>query len=276
MNYQSVDMSATSWLVQVKGRRIFPPPCYCANLLSSRPPVVIQGAIGMSSGIVDSTAYFASFVERIGLPAEAITKLKDAGFNTVAALAYALPPGGEQQEQFDKFTLEYLGADASAGNKALLRRAIHECYALSLAQLKSQVERSDDKPPPRLPPAEREARRAKQKARLGAADIGGFYEPSHKVLERVNEFSELDELKFEPWSFFNHRDSEIRGQKTADTIKVDQGVLRLAKGTEGGAVEADVHDTYLARAAVRRRSLAFDLHGLASYSGLGGSQRILV
>ena len=180
----------------------------------------------MSSGVVDSAAYFKSYIERIGIPAASVKKLSDAGFNTVAALAYALPPGGEQQEHFDKFTVEYLGVDAPAGDKTLLRRAIHECYALSIAQLKSQVERTEDKPPPRLPPAERQARRARQKERLGAVDGGGFYEPSYKVLERVNEYGESDELKYEPWSFYNHR-FEVRRQQTQS--KLIQGFSNLPR-----------------------------------------------
>ena len=72
-----------------------------------------------------------------------------------------------------------------------------------LAHLKSQVEHSEDKQPPRLPPAEREARRDKQRDRLkGVDDTTGFHEPSYKVLEKMNEFVELDELKYEPWSFY--------------------------------------------------------------------------
>ena len=88
-----------------------------------------------------------------------------------------------------------------------LRRPL-ETKPFSGAQLKAQVDRTEDK----LPLSPTACRAAEQKAPLGAAESGGFYKPSHKVLEKVNEFFELDELRFEPWSFYNHRDSEIRGQ----------------------------------------------------------------
>eukprot|EP00971_Amphidinium_carterae_P334158 6469262-Amphidinium_carterae.1 len=45
-------------------------------------------------------------------------------------------------------------------------------------------------------------------------------------------------------------------------------MLKLHKGKDGSDITADVQDTYQARGALRRRSIAFDMHGLASYTVL--------
>ena len=39
-------------------------------------------------------------------------------------LAYALPQGSEQAAAFEKFSADMLGQAATAGDKALLRRAV--------------------------------------------------------------------------------------------------------------------------------------------------------
>eukprot|EP00971_Amphidinium_carterae_P253384 5030787-Amphidinium_carterae.1 len=73
----------------------------------------------------------------------------------------------EDHSVFTVFAEHILGPDSSSGAQAVLRRATHEAYALTLAQIKHTVEgHSEDHSPPKLPPAEREARRDSRKARL--------------------------------------------------------------------------------------------------------------
>eukprot|EP00971_Amphidinium_carterae_P251617 4995047-Amphidinium_carterae.1 len=70
---------------------------------------------------------------------------------------------------------------------------IHEACALTLAQIKHSIEgHSDDHSPPKLSPAEREPRRESQKAHL----------------DQVNEFIEQNELKYDPWCYYNSHDGE--------------------------------------------------------------------
>eukprot|EP00971_Amphidinium_carterae_P334696 6470127-Amphidinium_carterae.1 len=222
----------------------------------------------MSSGLVDSQNYFNEYLLRIGMAEPVRSRLSTEGFRTLASPAYAIPT--EDNSAFTIFAEHILGPDSSSGAQAVLRRAIHEAYALTLAQVKHTVEgHSDDHAPPKLPPAERETRRDSQKARLQGVEFTGVHEPSHKVLDRVNEFVERNELKYDPWCYYNSRDSEVRGARTADTVKIgDHGVLRLTKGRDGGDQEADIHDAYLARCALKRRAVAFDMHSLASFSVL--------
>ena len=243
--------------------------CQCSVLRRScLSPVV-------ASGIVDSSAYFDAFILRVGLPASAGDRLRANGFKTLSALAYAVSQGQDQNTIFEKFCTDILTDTATAGDRALLRRALHEAYALSIAHLRTQVDTSEEKQAPRLPPAEREARRDRQRERLKGVDTTGFHEPSYKVLDKMNEYVESDELKYESWNFYNSRESEIRGVKSADTIRVEQGLLKLTKGKEGADVQADVHDTYLARGALKRRSLAMDMQGLASFATLEAANEYL-
>eukprot|EP00971_Amphidinium_carterae_P176342 3496236-Amphidinium_carterae.1 len=147
----------------------------------------------MSSGLVDSENYFKEYLVRIGMLEPVRARLVAEGFRSLASLAYAIPM--EDQTAFPTFAERMLGADSTSGAQAVLRRAIHEAYALTLAQVKHAVEgHGDEQSPPKLPPAEREARRESQKTRLQGVEIQGVHEPSHKVLDRVNEFLERNEL----------------------------------------------------------------------------------
>eukprot|EP00971_Amphidinium_carterae_P163649 3244712-Amphidinium_carterae.1 len=170
---------------------------------------VMSGSIVTSAAYFDEL-YFDEFIKGIGLADSAITNLKAQGFTTLSALAYAIPP--------------VLGDDANNGRKATLRRALHESYALAVAHVRNMVERADDRTPAKMPVAEREAQRSAQASRLAGVDITGVNEPSRKVLERVCEFVESGELKYEPWSYWMSRDQEVKG------IKTDENVITLEKG----------------------------------------------
>eukprot|EP00971_Amphidinium_carterae_P060199 1191430-Amphidinium_carterae.1 len=196
------------------------------------------------------------------MSSDSISQLHQAGFTTLSGLAYAITPGASDQvQQFINFSQTVLGADASNGEKALLRHAQHEAYALTVAHLKQRVEGiSDDRQVSKLPPVVRESRKTAQQARLKGVDtMNGCCAacaPSNKVVDRVNQMRESDELRYEPWAFFNSRDSKIGGSKTEQTCKLDQGFLQISHALDGSDVCADTHDPFLARAAVKRRSLA--------------------
>eukprot|EP00971_Amphidinium_carterae_P029561 581653-Amphidinium_carterae.1 len=221
------------------------------------------------ASIVDSEPYLDSYLSSIALPERGVTQLKAQGFKSLAALAYAVPPNADPAT-FSSFATLILGEGPGSGEVAILRRAVHESYALTLSHLKQRVEQGDEKKMIVLPPVERETRRKAQAERLKGVSVKGFNEPSHKVLERLNEFLEKDILEYDAWNFYNTRDSEVRGKKSADTFQIvpNSGLLKLHKGKDGSDITADVQDTYQARGALRRRSIAFDMHGLATFAVL--------
>eukprot|EP00971_Amphidinium_carterae_P073246 1448186-Amphidinium_carterae.1 len=82
----------------------------------------------MSSSIVTSSAYFDEFIKSIGLAEQSVVNLKEQGFTTLSALAYAIPPGAGDSGAviFNELCGQVLGEDANNGQKAVLRRALHE------------------------------------------------------------------------------------------------------------------------------------------------------
>ena len=82
-------------------------------------------------------------------------------------------PGMQEERPFTNAMATALGRDPNLGELALLRRLLHECYALVSAELQSSVERVEDAPVKKLAQPERADRLKKQQAKLSGLRIVG-------------------------------------------------------------------------------------------------------
>ena len=100
----------------------------------------------------ESEPVFTSRCETVGLSSEAVSKLKDAGINTLAKVAFvsSYAPGAASDAELIKVLNEALGKESDAGQKASWRRLFHEAYAVATQELKTMAERPDEAGPRRL------------------------------------------------------------------------------------------------------------------------------
>jgi hypothetical protein len=158
-----------------------------------------------------------------------------------------------------------IGGAPGMGELALLRRLFVECHTLSMSDLKNRVERGDDAQPRRVLFAERVERAEAQKARLPGFQLEGELEPSHCLLDEVEQQREDGHLKHITVDRCGSRQQELAGLKRDPKIKLDlkDGSIRIS--TQDHKVDADVSSDLRIRNAFTRRSLAYDQSALMTF-----------
>jgi hypothetical protein len=220
---------------------------------------------------VDSEAVFDGRMTDIGLSAAEQAQIRLLGWTTHAKFAFSssYAPGQADDHPFlERVVTPVLGAPDHP-SAAMLRRLLFESYTLSVQQLRSQLERSSDDAPKKLPAAERANRLARLRARLPTLKLEDGLEPSHRLVDLMTQMHDDDYIHYIEWSDCTARRQEIQGEKKTRELddkvwKPDaSGVVRQQSTRIHPA--ADVGTDYKFRQMLSRRGLAFDLAGLLSY-----------
>ena len=82
---------------------------------------------------------------------------------------------------------------------SVIRRIFFESYTMASADLHARVERRDDDPPRRMAVQERASRHQAQQRRLPGLHLRGELEPSHYLIDFVQDLFEANELKYVRW-----------------------------------------------------------------------------
>ena len=159
----------------------------------------------------ESEPVFTSRCEAVGLPSEAVTKLKDSGINTLAKVAFvsSYAPGASSDAELIKVLDEALGSPSDAGQKASWRRLFHEAYAVATQELKAMAERPDEAGPRKLSQPERAERYRKIKASVTGIDIRERNEPSDALLDLCVGIYEGNRLKYVAWDRCTSKSQEL-------------------------------------------------------------------
>jgi hypothetical protein len=221
--------------------------------------------------MLDSVHVFESRALSVGLPQQVIDDLKAGGVDTMSKLAYVSSnqPGSSSDEHFVA-TITVLAGYNDTDNKippgllSCLRRLWYESHAVSLAEIKSRIERSDEAPMKKLPLPEREARRKAQQLALNGIKIEKHLEPSHALVDMLFTMKEEEVLRYVEPALCTCRESELQGVKSENFLKLDQGG-KLQKVQKDIVLEADVSTEFRMRLALQRRSLALDQLKLMDY-----------
>ena len=142
------------------------------------------------------------------------------------------------------------GTLSSTHQISCINRLLFEAQALSISDMKSRVEPQADAAVRKIPVAERIARQEAQKRRLSGVIFDPETTPSHGIVDRL-----VDMLE------------DLRKFRMSSPVTVDsEGRLKLKPKADSSTCDAS--SALHLRQAWTRRSLAFDLAGLATFAVL--------
>ena len=218
--------------------------------------------------VTDSEANFKARASALSIDSAIIDAFVRGGVNTLSKYAFcsSFVPGAADETPFTQAVQDLLGRAPTVGELSGLRRLFHEAFAMSAAELKLSVERTDDAPNKRLTQPERAERLAKQQARLIGLRIEGKLEPSDRLIDRVVSMYEANRLSYIELSKCTHKEQEVlvAGSKEDRQLSIDATGNVKIKDKEL-KLEADLSSDLLVRQAMQRRGLAFDQGNILSY-----------
>ena len=149
-----------------------------AGLCSSLPRVDM-------SSFAESEAVFKDRVFSAGLDEAVYKALSDAGFKTLSKFAFSssYTPGAVDESAFVKTVKEILKRDANLAELASFRRLLHEAFSLVTAEMKQQLERSEEVHARKLTQPERADLYARQVERLKGLSLKGPLEASDALVD---------------------------------------------------------------------------------------------
>ena len=218
--------------------------------------------------VTDSVANFSARALALGLEAAVLQAVIDSGVDTMAKFAFSSSyvPGQTDESPFTDAVSSMLGRGASVGELAVLRRLLHECFALTSAELKQSVERTEDAPTKRLAQPDRADRRERQQKRLKGIAIQGFREPSDRLVDKAVSLYEDNRLAYIPLTACTTKDAEVKNQTAReDKHLVIDAVGNVKLRNQPEKLEADVSSDLLIQYALERRGLALDQANVLAY-----------
>lgn len=217
--------------------------------------------------IIDSQAAFLDRCKKFGLDQVLTTVLQDNGIASFGAFAHVarFNPAATDDQPLSDAIEAISGTKPTALQMTHLRRLHFEAHTMSVAEARHRIEQTEDSMPRKLPAPERAARYNQQKLRLTGLVWSLNLEPSHRLLDKVQQQIEENTAAFVSLDQCTSRQQEMAGVKREQSVKIDTatGVMKIAEH------EADLWsntstDHHL-RLAFRRRALAYDQSGLAGY-----------
>ena len=224
------------------------------------------------SNMLDSEAVFEARLLAVGVEPENIRLLRAKKIKTMALLNFcsSAQPGDGDEKPFVNFIASALGTtldEIDSGQLASIRRAWFEAHAVSIAEVRSLVTRTDSSEPVKMPLPEREQRFQEQQKRLVGVDITPVLEPSHQLVDFCSQLKLDGMLKYIDPAKCTSRDQETLGVKKQAFLRHNADGSIKVQETEDALV-ADMSGLYQVRLALQRRSLACDLVKLAPYGSM--------
>jgi hypothetical protein len=218
--------------------------------------------------LIDSVPTFASRCLGLRVTSLQIAALATAGYDTYGSFSFFVPfQNGSPDDTLLKTNLDSaLGAPVDTVDMGKFRRLLFEAHALMMADTRGKIERTEDSAPRKLPAPERAHRLAIQAARLAPAlIISDWNEPSHALLDAVQQQMDEAQLKYMPVEACTCRLQEIAGIKKVPTTMTDKnGFIRVEHVSEELTLVCG-GDLFKVRQALLRRALAYDQAGIIRF-----------
>ncbi|CAE7825729.1 unnamed protein product [Symbiodinium necroappetens] len=171
----------------------------------------VESVEGLMSTVIDSDAAFKQrCVESAGDQA-LHAKLCEQGIKNFKTLAFAIgsPQQPPTEAQFDAFSVRVYGTDPTMGQTAVLRHLHSEATTLVVQTYRDMVthDPSDFSHTRKVPVPEKRARLDMQRRRLSGMEISGELEPSHQLLDLINQQYESGIITWVPASKCSKREA---------------------------------------------------------------------
>ena len=217
--------------------------------------------------VTDSTPNFLARCSALGLSEQIQDELVVAGLDTISKFAFSSSyvPGQQDEQPFRDAMQAALTNPPSVGEAATLRRLLHESYAMTAAELKQTVDRSEDQGVKRLAQPERADRLRRQQDKLQGLAIRGNLEPSDRLVDVAVTMFEENRLGYIEPSACTSKSQEVLSKSKEDKhISIVDGSLRIKN--PANKLEAELGTDLLLRYALTRRGLALDQANILEFS----------
>ena len=219
------------------------------------------------TSLLDSEATFAQKATDGGLSEPYIDALKRNSVATFAKLSFAIMKSGETaaETQVNTFlTTVRPGVNPTIADLAAFKRLLFESQTIMIQNARSAV-KGDEQGPQRMPQPEREARLTRMKRELRSIDISGPLEPAHSLYDMCFETIEKNQIAHINPNRRLSRQQELSGSKPEKELQLDASKTGLVVQEKQSHQELNLSSDLALYQALQRRSLAFELSGLASY-----------
>ena len=148
-----------------------------------------------------------------GAPDRFLDRLDLRGWNTFANFAHAptATPGTAGAEAAVKVVLDAVLGETFAVHEAAFRRLHWEAWTLTAADLKREVDGTDEATPRKLPVAEIGARLQILTPKIAPLKLQGIPEPSHASINLFVAMLDEGRLGYVEWARLTTRDQEVMG-----------------------------------------------------------------
>lgn len=217
-----------------------------------------------AASLVHSTAALRDRALKAGLSSEEVDAILASNVSSMAQMAFAISPPGtapSEQEVRDFFQNR---VPVNLGTITSTKLLVFQCHTLVVANIKAEVNKKDDpSSQSSLPTAERDRRIADQRQRLAGLRLKGDEEVAHSSYDLAFTMLEKDTITYLHPEKLVTRRAELLQKRPLKQLALDQDSLTVKEKpldmTCSTRTELELVQAF------RRRALAFDLVGLATY-----------
>ena len=218
--------------------------------------------VATAMSLVDSTAVFEARAASIGVPDDVVAAMALKGWvsHGTYAFAVATQPGADEQAFLDGVIIPLLGgADHIAAPK--LRRLFFESHTLTSAELRRQVDSTEQEAPRKLPAPEISQRMEMLQARIRPLIVANFMKPSHHLINSLVQCVEDGRVRYIEWSRCTSRTQEVNNIKEDGDLKIwktdSTGTIKAT--TKEPSIVASLNTELDVHNALRRRGVAYEI-----------------
>ena len=218
---------------------------------------------------MDSAASFRDRAEKIGLPSADIDVLARSNLGTFGQFSFlsSFQPGSSDETPFTDALVKVLGHTVDAGALAGWRRLFFESHTLTMADLRSRLERKEDETPRKLLMPERIERLERARKDLTGITIDTQLEPAHRLVDMAAQQAEESTVRCIALKECVSRETELMHGKTEQAIELTaDGSMKLTKRQQ--EIKLEVTGDLKVKMALQRRALAYHIAGLVTFQKL--------